>query len=250
MCHPHKYSFRWADGHLTYISKFAEEIRAIPWDLVVIDEAHKLRNAYRQSNKMGQRIRWALEDRRKILLTATPLQNTLLELYGMTTLIDERIFGDLPSYRTQYMNTGGDLDDLRNRLRFFCIRILRRQVLEYIQYTERKLITRPFKPTENEQKLYEAISAFLQRPDTYSLPRQQRHLTTLVVRKLLALSSRAVAGTLEVMRNRLIARRGWRPPWKNSIRCKRKSASWKRKSAANASKFSIWKMKSPKSETI
>lgn len=192
---------------LNFASKYAEEIRAIPWDLIVIDEAHKLRNAYRQSNKMGQRIRWALEDRRKVLLTATPLQNSLLELYGLTSLIDDRIFGDLPSYRTQYMNTGGDLEDLRARLKYFCTRTLRRQVLEYIRYTERKLITRPFKPTENEQKLYEAISAFLQRPDTYSLPKQQRHLTTLIVRKLLASSSQAVAGTLEAMRSRLILMR-------------------------------------------
>jgi len=188
---------------LNFASKYAEEIKAIPWDLVVIDEAHKLRNAYRQSNRMGQRIRWALEDRRKVLLTATPLQNSLLELYGLTTIIDERIFGDLPSYRTQYMNTSGDLKDLRDRLQYFCTRTLRRQVLEYIQYTERKLITRPFKPTENEQKLYEAISAFLQREDTYALPYQQRHLTTLIVRKLLASSPRAVAGTLEAMRDRL-----------------------------------------------
>jgi SNF2 family DNA or RNA helicase len=83
---------------LNYASKYAEEIRAIPWDMVVIDEAHKLRNAYRQSKKMGQRIRWAVENHRKVLLTATPLQNSLLELYGLTALIDDRIFGDLPPY--------------------------------------------------------------------------------------------------------------------------------------------------------
>jgi SNF2 family DNA or RNA helicase len=192
---------------LNFASKYAEEIRAIPWNLVIIDEAHKLRNAYRQSNVMGQRIRWATEDRRKVLLTATPLQNSLIELYGLSTIIDERIFGDLPSYRTQFVNAGGDMAELRDRLRYFCTRTLRRQVVEYIQYTERKLITRPFKPTENEQKLYEAISAFLQRPDTYSLPQQQRHLTTLIVRKLLASSSRAVAGTMEAMRNRLMIMR-------------------------------------------
>ena len=54
------------------------DIRAVPFDLVVIDEAHKLRNAYRPNNKMGPNIKLAIEERRKILLTATPLQNTLV----------------------------------------------------------------------------------------------------------------------------------------------------------------------------
>lgn len=188
-----------------FSSSHAAELRVIPWDLVVIDEAHKLRGAYQPSNWMGQNIRWALEERRKVLLTATPLQNSLSELYGLATLADERIFGDLPSFRSQYMNAGGDLEALRDRLKAFCKRTLRSQVLEYVQYTERRLITRPFQPSDQEHNLYEAISAFLVRPDTYTLPQQQRHLTALVVRKLLASSSQAVAGTLETMRDRLIA---------------------------------------------
>ncbi len=190
---------------LHFASNRAQEIKPIQWDLVVIDEAHKLRNAYRQSNRIGQNIRWAIEDRRKILLTATPLQNSLLELYGLSTIIDDRIFGDLPSFRTQYVNVGGNLHDLRDRLKTFCLRTLRSQVLEYIQYTERRLITRPFKPSKEEHRLYEAISAFLKREGTYALPYQQRHLTALIVRKLLASSSQALAGTLEVIRDRLIA---------------------------------------------
>ena len=190
-----------------FASSRAAEIKAIPWDLVVIDEAHKLRNAYRQSNRMGQNIRWALEDRKKILLTATPLQNSLLELYGLSTIIDERIFGNLPSFRTRYVNAGGNIGELRDRLKVFCTRTLRRQVVEYIQYTERRLITRPFQPSEQEHKLYESVSEFLKRDDTYALPKQQKHLTVLIVRKLLASSSQAVAATLETMRGRLIALR-------------------------------------------
>ena len=186
-----------------YASLHAEELRAINWDLVVIDEAHKLRNAYRPSNRMGQNLRWAIEERRKILVTATPLQNSLLELYGLSTIIDEHMFGDLPSFRTQYTSTSADLRDLRDRLQSFCIRTLRRQVLEYIRYTERRLITRPFKPTEQEHKLYEAVSKYLQREDNYALPYGQRHLIILLVRKVLASSSYAVVGTLEVMRDRL-----------------------------------------------
>ncbi|EMI22351.1 helicase domain-containing protein, partial [Rhodopirellula maiorica SM1] len=180
------------------------EVQPVPWDLVIIDEAHKLRNSYRQSNRMGQNIRTALEERRKILLTATPLQNSLLELFGLASIIDEQIFGDLPSFRTQYCNTNGDLPGLRARLQSVCKRTLRQQVLEYIQYTQRRLITRPFTPTEQEQKLYEAISDYLQREVCYALPHGQRHLITLLVRKVLASSPHAVAGTLEIMRERLI----------------------------------------------
>ncbi|KAF0158961.1 MAG: SNF2-like protein [Syntrophaceae bacterium] len=187
-----------------YAAGKAEIIKATAWDIVVIDEAHKLRNAYRQSNQIGQRIRWATEDRKKLLLTATPLQNSLAELYGLSTLIDENLFGDIASFRNQYINYGGDLSGLRDRLSSFCFRTLRRQVVEFIRYTERKLITRPFKPTEQEYKLYEAVSEYLKRDDTYALPSGQKHLLILLVRKVLASSPHAVAGTLEIMRNRLL----------------------------------------------
>jgi len=147
-----------------------EELKAIAWDPVVIDEAHKLRNAYRPSNKVGQGIRWATEDCRKLLLTATPLQNSLLELYGLSTLIDEHLFGDLNAFRAQYAGAGSNITDLRQRLSEFCKRTLRNQVTEYISYTERRPITRPFTPSHDEHALYEAVSTFLQRPDSYALP--------------------------------------------------------------------------------
>ncbi len=182
-----------------------DELRAIRWDLVVIDEAHKLRNAYRPSNKVGQGIRWATEDCRKLLLTATPLQNSLLELYGLSTLIDEHLFGDVDAFRAQYAGAGSDLGALRQRLSAFCKRTLRNQVTEYIRYTERKPVTRPFRPTDEEHALYEKVSEFLRREDSYALPRRQRHLTALILRKLLASSSAAVAATLDILRQRLQA---------------------------------------------
>ena len=188
---------------LNFASAMQADVRAVQWDVVVIDEAHKLRNAYRPSNQMGQRLRWALENRRKVLLTATPLQNSLLELYGLSTVIDEHIFGDVGSFRSQYMRQDSDIKELRERLAGFCKRTLRNQVTEYIQYTERHPITRPFQPTDGEHKFYEAVSAFLLREDTYSIPVRQRALTTLILRKLLASSSPAIAGTLETMKERL-----------------------------------------------
>ena len=190
-----------------FAHKMRDTIRQKHWDLAVFDEAHKLRNSYRESNIMGQSIRMALEGVRKILLTATPLQNSLDELYGLATLIDPMMFGDIKGFRSQYSHVGGNIAELKYRLAQFSKRTLRADVKEYIQYTERRALTRPFTPSDDEHGLYEAVSAFLRRVDGYAIPHQQRHLIELIVRKLLASSTIAIADTLQGMLNRLQALR-------------------------------------------
>lgn len=180
-------------------------LRLINWDLVVIDEAHRLRNVYKPTNKIGNAIKNALENTPKLLLTATPLQNSLLELYGLVSIIDDYTFGDLKSFRTQYgrLNGGGNFEDLKERLKPVCKRTLRRQVREYISYTDRHAIIERFTPTESEQRLYNLVSEYLQRPNLYALPSSQRQLITLILRKLLASSTYAISGTLEALVARL-----------------------------------------------
>jgi ERCC4-related helicase len=183
----------------------AEYIKLIDWDLVVIDEAHRLRNVYRPSNKIGKAIKDAVYDAKKVLLTATPLQNSLMELYGLVSIIDEHIFGDVNSFRSQFTRLDGepDFSDLKDRISSVCIRTLRRQVQEYVKYTSRRPITIRFEPTQQEQDLYDAVSNYLQRDLVYALPNSQRHLLTLIMRKLLASSTYAIAGTLKSLINRL-----------------------------------------------
>lgn len=156
-----------------FAARLEAELRAVPWDVVVIDEAHKLRNAHRDSNRMGQALKRALAGRKKLLLTATPLQNSLMELYGLSTLLDEHLFGDDVAFRKQYMSGNGDIAELRERMKGFVNRTLRKDVLEYVKYTERKAFTQPFEPTDDEQALYNAVSDFLQRPFSFALPKCQ-----------------------------------------------------------------------------
>jgi len=189
---------------LHFANRVREELATASLDLVVIDEAHKLRNCYQASNTMGRNIRAALKDRRKVLLSATPLQNNLVELYGLSTLLDEHFFGDEESFKAMYGN-GHDSDalqSLKTRLATFCHRTRRRQVVEYINYTERRPLTLDFTPTTDEQRLYEGVSSYLRRGHSLALPKGQRTLLTLIVRKLLASSSRAVAATLERIKRR------------------------------------------------
>lgn len=182
--------------------KHEEAFLAEAWDMVVLDEAHKLRNAHQRSNRSGQALRRAFAGRQKLLLTATPLQNSLMELYGLSTLLDEHLFGDEKSFRKSFVQQP-DTAALKARLASFVKRTLRRDVLEYVRYTERHALTQRFTPTDAEQALYERISAFLQRGHSYALPKQQQHLTGLILRKLLASSPQAVAATLTVIRERL-----------------------------------------------
>jgi ERCC4-related helicase len=186
-----------------FVSSNQKVFSTIPWDLVVIDEAHKLRNSHRESHQTGQAIKQAFAGSKKLLLTATPLQNSLMDVYGLSTIIDEHLFGDAVSFRVQFMRDGNDLPALKKRMKEFTQRTLRSQVLEYVRYTKRMPITIPFKPADDEIRLYDLISAFLQREESYALPQRQKHLVALIVRKLLASSTAAVIQTLQTMLKRL-----------------------------------------------
>jgi superfamily II DNA or RNA helicase len=182
-------------------------LRQTPWDLVVIDEAHRLRNVYKTSSKIALAIKQAVATFPKVLLTATLLQNTLLELYGLASIIDDFAFGDLKSYRTRFARLSNDTDfaELKDRLAPLCKRTLRRQVLEYVKYTNRHALAQEFVPSEEEQRLYDLVSDYIQRPTLYALPASQRQLMTLILRKLLASSTYAISATLEGLVHRLEA---------------------------------------------
>ncbi|HET9065722.1 MAG TPA: SNF2-related protein [Gemmatimonadales bacterium] len=190
-----------------YAASRADWFQRVPWDLVVLDEAHRLRNVHQPSNRMANAIRTALEGRQKLLLTATPLQNSLLELFGLVSVIDPHVFGDLASFRERYLRPtlqeGVRNAELKARLSHVATRTLRRQVTEYVRFTNRIPITEEFYASDAEQELYASLSAWLQREHLEALPAGQRTLLTLVLRKLLASSPIAVAGTLERMVERL-----------------------------------------------
>ncbi len=188
-----------------FAKKSEPYIRQTPWDLVVIDEAHRLRNVYKPTNKIANAIKQAVSPFRKVLLTATPLQNSLLELYGLVSIIDDFAFGDLKAFRARFTRLGDneDFHELKERLAPLCKRTLRKQVLEYVPYTDRHALVQEFLPSEEEQRLYDLVSDYLQQPTLYALPASQRSLITLILRKLLASSTYAISNTLQGLATKL-----------------------------------------------
>jgi len=185
--------------------KRAEQIQLTSWDLVVLDEAHYLRNSYKFGNVTAKTIQDAIREYKKVLLTATPLQNRLDELYGLVSFIDPEIFGDIKSFRRNYVLESGnrDIEGLRERLNQIVHRTLRRDVKEFVPYRERISITQQFLPTEEEQDLYNKVLDYLRQDNTYAFPAAQRHLMQSVIFKLLGSSSFAVGRTLEALIKRL-----------------------------------------------
>lgn len=184
-----------------------DDIQLVAWDLVIIDEAHRLRNVYKKDSRIARALLEGLSPYKKILLTATPLQNNLLELFGLSKFVDPQLFGDDRAFRNLATRITADepfyLQQLRDRIQSICHRTLRRQVSEYVPFTARIAITQDFIPYEDEARLYSLVSEFLRRPGIMALGGGQRHLITMVFRKLLASSSFAISETLNRLTNRL-----------------------------------------------
>lgn len=195
-----------------FVARKADDVAIIDWDLVIFDEAHRLRNVYKKNgSKRAKTLKDALHKPFKMLLTATPMQNSLMELYGLVSVIDDHHFGDEASFRTMYAgarSTPASLMILKSRLAAVCQRTLRRQVVEagHINYTKRLPRTFDFEPGNEEVKLYEGVSAFLQRKDTIAFGDKANHLVTLVARKIIGSSTFAISKFLQGVIDRLEAK--------------------------------------------
>ncbi len=193
-----------------YAARRPLDLAAVDWDLVVFDEAHRLRSLHRDGQR-AQALLQALGNRQKILLTATPFQNSLIELWSLVHFLDAGYFGDQKSFELQYRGRqvpAERLAELGRRMRPICHRMLRRQVAEagQISFTTRLAITLDFSPTPEEAELYRKVSGWLTDPAAVAFPGNGRHLVTLVMRKILASSSFAIAETLATVITRLEAR--------------------------------------------
>lgn len=176
------------------------------WDLVIADEAHRLRNHWTGKNKAAEAMAHIASGAHKtVLLTATPLQNKLEELYGLVSVFDPDYFHSLDAFRERYVKNRdvyGD-DDLAERVATVSKRTLRRDADKYIHFTKRLPLTVEFTPSPDEVRLYELVNDYLQRDLLFAFAGSQRHLSALIIRKRLGSSTYAVASTLENIANRL-----------------------------------------------
>lgn len=183
-----------------YSSKLMKRFPEVKWDFIIIDEAHNLRNVF-HGTKRAKRLYDLTKGIPKILLTATPLQNSLSDLHGLVSFVDERVFGSEKVFNKRYIE-GRDYSDLKAQLAPVLYRTLRKDV-NSMTFPNRKCHTVDFSLSPDEIALYQRVDIFLKKDYLYSIPNANRGLITLVIRKLLASSSFALIDTFEILKDRL-----------------------------------------------
>ena len=199
-----------------------------PFDLCVIDEAHEIfAGIYRRYDKNGDykfdstdaqtahRVRQFLGTTPVMLLTATPIQNRLTELWGLVQYVDPTgtLLGKLPVFRHIFCEPGTDdrmvapeqVNELRRRINTVCQRTLRRQAQEFLErpFTRRQAQIFEYSMSEKERSLYDDVTDYLLEPELCAFRGNQRKLLLIGFHRLMASSIPALAASLKGVANRL-----------------------------------------------
>lgn len=183
-------------------SQYVENIKNVQFDIVVFEEAHRLRKLY-QGNNTSLKLKESFEGVFKVLLTATGMQRNIMDIYGLVNFIDENIFADPDLFYETYYAKPESYYELSERLSYFCFRTLRSQVKKYINIPNRILVTVDFEFTDKESKLNDMLKEYINIPNKKAFPKMSEYYLTLMLLKQFSSSSYALCSTLEKVSRRL-----------------------------------------------
>lgn len=205
------------------------------FDLCVVDEAHEVfASIYKRFDRGGSiredspyariagRLATAIAGTPVLLLTATPLQNSLLELWGLVHYVDPTgtLLGDLSTFRNLFCPTDdrilleGQEHELQRRLGTVLQRTLRRQAQDFIRepFVARQARLFEYSMSPEERALYDDVTMYLLEPSLHAFRGKHRTLLLLGFHRRMASSVRALAASLEKVAERLRALRDRRAP--------------------------------------
>ncbi len=201
------------------------------WDLIIVDEAHEmfasiytrfskangsyLENLSKGGARRAAQVKAIMRNSPVLLLTATPLQNNLYELWGLVQYVDpdQRVLGRFNEFCTLFVTGDGGRsvvphmeETLRRRLTLVLKRTLRRQAQPYMKqpFRARHVHTANFNPARQEAELYSAINLWLSQEVLAAYKRGHRSLMALQLRRRMASSTEALVSTLAGVRERML----------------------------------------------
>lgn len=142
--------------------KRAELVAEVPWDLVIVDEAHHCKNRTTRNWRLVN----SLKRRHLFLLSATPVQNNLLELYNLLTLLEPGHLKTETDFKRQYVRRGNPRDPRnRQRLRSLLGEVMIRNTRSLVQMDlpARYAQTILAQPQGDEAALYKMLDGYLRR---------------------------------------------------------------------------------------
>jgi len=169
-----------------------EDVLDRHWDVLVLDEAHYVRNEDTQRYDLIENIDYG----EALFATATPIQNDITDLYNIANLVRPGLFGTRQEFESRYVTDQGagvkNPSDLQRKLDRVMIRNRREQTA--IDFTNREVRTNTFEPSDEEEELYDAVTDFVQ--SSYS-KEDARHLVLILLQKEVVSSPNAVLGTVD-----------------------------------------------------
>lgn len=155
-----------------YAVENAERIAAIAWDIVLFEEAHRLSNP---KTKTAIALKEAAGNAFKLLVTATPMQNSIMDLYGLINFIDTGVLGDAELFYKRYFRKPENYSELTAASSRYCFRTLRSQVQNYVMIPRRFPVTVDHPLSAKEVKLAALIDAYLKKPDKQAFPKMDSY---------------------------------------------------------------------------
>ena len=139
----------------------------------------------------------------KILLTGTPIEKNIMDLYGLIYFIDDELLPDPDTYMKRYLRKPENYPELAEKVSRYCFRTLRSQARQYAKIPDRLHITLEYEASEEEKGLYYLLFAYIQKPDKAAFAQMEQYDLALMLLGLLSSSTAAIKQSLRNIIKRL-----------------------------------------------
>ena len=195
-----------------------EAAKVVNWDLTVFEEANTLSSVYQEDNKQAKALKRIAGDSFKLLLTGTPIEKNIMDLYGLIWFIDETVLPREREFLARYLRRPENYPELSGLVSPYCFRTLRSQAKRYAKVPERVLMTVEYTPSSQERNLYELLYTYINQPEKKAFPEMNQYDLALRLLGLLGSSTAAVLQTIKGSGCK--ARRMHRRSWPSGRRCR------------------------------
>ncbi len=180
-----------------FVADNEQAAKEVNWDLSVFEEANALSSVYHEDNKQARALKRIAGDSFKLLLTGTPIEKNIMDLYGLIWFIDETVLPDEKEFLSRYLRKPENYPELAERVSRYCFRTLRSQAKGYAKITDRILITHEYEPSPKERELYNLLYDYINKPNKAAFPEMDKYDLAL---RLLSLQSSSTAAILQTVK--------------------------------------------------